>query len=147
MKSDEEYDDLESGHEASYSESEHSGSESDSPKNPVYGNFGWADAMSKVLNTSKPKSKKSVILAKAKLDIDVIKTIEAKEAVPFEIVGGQTKESQEDSEDAIQKRKAERAERLKRREQRRQWDLIGRLIPSVTEDREKERTLAKIGTR
>lgn len=153
--SDEEFDDLESGQEASNSDSNHSASESekdsdenaDTEKNVVYGNFSWADSMSKVLSASKPKAKKSVILAKAKLDADIIRTMEAKEALPFEVVAEKVKPSREDSEEAVLKRKMERLEKLRRREQRREWDLMGRVVPSIVEDREKERTLSRIGTR
>ena len=117
-------------------------------KNVIYGNFGWADAMSKVLSVSKPKKKKSVILAKAKKDADVLKSIAAKEnPLGFEIAGEVKKEIKLTEEEAAIARKTTRAEKLLKRQRRKEWDLVGRVLPSITQDRERERTLAKIGTR
>lgn len=121
---------------------------SDNTATPVYGNFGWADAMSKVLNVSKPKKKKSVILAKAKKDADVFKSIAAKSnPLGFEVDGEVKKEIKLSEEEIALKRKEDRAEKLLKRQRRKEWDLAGRIVPSITEDRERERSLAKIGTR
>lgn len=102
--------------------------------------------MSKVLNSSKPKKKKSIILAKAKKDTD---KSEKTEDVPtsFEI----DKEIKEvitvSKEELLKQKKELHAERILKRQRRKEWDLVGRVIPSITEDRERERILARIGTR
>lgn len=159
---DEEYDDINSGEEAASSisedrdsytgidDDENGGSDGEESENKdvIYGNFGWADAMSKVLHSSKPKNKKSIILAKAKKDAEVLKKVAAKENPPeFEIAGEVKEEKVLTSEEAALQRKAAHAQKLLRRQRRLEWDLVGRVVPSIVEDRERERTLAKIGTR
>lgn len=161
LNSDEEYDDLDSGQEASISDDADSftkDSDSDletsnqnvgddnGEKNVVYGNFGWADAMSKVLKSSKPKTKKSVILSKAKKDADILKTMTAKaeSSLGFEIEGVKKEDEHQDPDVA---RRNAHIEKMLRRRRRKEWDLVGRVQPSVTEDRERERVLAKIATR
>ncbi|XP_057370322.1 RRP15-like protein [Daphnia carinata] len=166
LNSDEEYDDLESGQEASasddgdsYTKGSNSDSDSDSDsnekevasqdeKNVVYGNFGWADAMSKVLKSSKPKTKKSVILSKAKKDADIMKIISAQQekTLSFEVEEAK-KENVTKNEDPDVVRRSAHLEKMLRRQRRKEWDLIGRVMPSVTEDRERERILSKIATR
>lgn len=122
------------------------GKENEEKKDVIYGNFGWADAMSKVLKTSKPKAKKSVILSKAKKDVDVIKKTEVvDERLTFEVEGSKTEASIKGDPDA--EKKNSHAEKMLRRKRRKEWDLVARIIPSITEDRERERTLSKIATR
>jgi hypothetical protein len=76
----------ESGQDISGSEKDSSGEESDSEK-PI-GNAGWADAISKVLRTSKPKKKKTLVLSRAKKLTDVTTTAEQQDTDPdFEITG------------------------------------------------------------
>ena len=117
-------------------------------RGPVYGNFGWADAMLKVLNASKPKNKKTVILAKAKKDVDVLRSMAAKEQeVPLSFqIDGEIKEKIK-SEIAAEKKQETYAERMLRKQKRKEWDLIGRVKPDITIDREREKTLSRIATR
>lgn len=161
LRSDEEHDDLNSGLEASLSDDGDSytkgSSDSDSEanenvdgnqedQNVVYGNFGWADAMSKVLKSSKPKAKKSIILSKAKKDADILKIISAQEisSVSFEIDEVKKEKIVEDPD--VVRRNAH-LEKMLRRQRRKEWDLVGRVLPSITDDRERERVLSKIATR
>merc|ERR1712071_654755 len=120
------------------------------PKKTVYGNFGWADAMSKVLKVSKPKAKSSIILAKAMKDVDIIKAIAAaalnkEEPLTFKI-DGEIKQKEEKGVAAVKKVESH-SEKMLRRQRRKEWDLVGRVLPDITVDRERERVLAKIGTR
>ena len=153
---------MDSGQEASISEDGDSytrESESDSDtnvnakeneedKNVVYGNFGFADALDKVLNSSKPKTKKTLILSKSKKDADILKKLDAQEGknnLGFEIEG--VKEESATIEDPDVARRKAHLEKMVRRRRRKEWDLVGRVIPSITEDREREKVLAKIATR
>ncbi len=116
-------------------------------KNVVYGNFGFADALAKVLNSSKPKTKKTLILSKAKKDVDILKKLDAKENnLGFEIEGVKKEEGATVEDPDVARRKAH-LEKMVRRRRRKEWDLVGRVIPSITEDREREKVLAKIATR
>ena len=112
----------------------------------MYGNFGWADAMSKVLKSSKPKAKKSIILSKAKKDADILKIISAQESssASFEI-DAVKKETIVEDPDLV--RRNAHLEKMLRRQRRKEWDLVGRVLPSITDDRERERILCKIATR
>lgn len=112
----------------------------------MYGNFGWADAMSKVLKSSKPKAKKSIILSKAKKDADILKIISAQESssASFEI-DAVKKETIVGDPDIV--RRNAHLEKMLRRQRRKEWDLVGRVLPSITDDRERERILSKIATR
>jgi len=117
-------------------------------KKTVYGNFGWADAMSKVLKVGKPKAKKSIILAKAKTDADVMKTIASatkEEPLSF-VIDGEIKETKPEVKEEVKKTETH-SEKMQRRQQRKEWDLVGRVLPDYAADRERERVLAKIGTR
>ena len=102
--------------------------------------------MSKVLNSSKPKKKKSVILAKAKKDAD--KPENAVEApISFEIDNEVKQVVTLSKEELLKQKKEMHTEKLLKRQRRKEWDLVGRVIPSITQDRERERILARIGTR
>ena len=126
-------------------ETEENGGGDEKEKNPVYGNFGWADAMSKVLNVSKPKNRKSVILAKAKKDVDVLKAKAVKEAPLSFQIAGEIKAEPEPKKEAVKEETL--AEKMLRRQKRKEWDLIGRRKPDIVADRERERTLSRIATR
>lgn len=117
--------------------------------NPIYRNFGWADAMSKVLKSSKPKNKKSVILARAKKDVDTLKAAAEREKetpLTFEI-DGKASTTPEAVAAAPAVKTETPAERLARRQKRKEWDLIGRKKPDLVQDRDREKTLSKIATR
>lgn len=160
VSSTEEYDDLDSGEEASISddgdsytqqdnsdvEPDQDSTEKNEEKHIIYGNFGWADAMSKVLKSSKPKAKKSVILSKAQKDADILKIMAAQDSgLPFEIEGEIKKENVDQDPEVA--RRNDHIEKMLRRRRRKEWDLVGRVLPSITEDREREKVLSKIATR
>ncbi|CAL7949691.1 unnamed protein product [Xylocopa violacea] len=110
-------------------------------KSETTGNPGWADVMQKILQTKKPKRKKTIVLSKAKKLCDV-KIKEDKKNLPFEIekVEGDIKtEILEETEDTVQKPTI----RLKERKEK---SLGIRIKPSIT-DRERERMLQKIATK
>lgn len=108
--------------------------------------FYRADAMSKVLNSSKPKKKKSVILAKAKKDADMTEK-HVDTPISFEIDNEVKKVVTLSKEEVTKQKKEVHAEKMLKRQRRKEWDLVGRVIPSITQDRERERILARIGTR
>lgn len=104
------------------------------------GNPGWADAMQKILQTRKPKRKKTIVLSKAKKLFDVKKK-ENEENVSFEIekVKEEVETFKEDVENKDDKLVAQSKERRKN-------NLGIRVKPSIT-DRERERMLQKIATK
>lgn len=104
----------------------------DDIKSDAGGNSGWADAMRKILQTKKPKRKKTIVLSKAKKLCDT-KEKEDKESSLFDIekVKEEVKEIKE-KEDVVKKPKEKK--------------LGIRVKPSIM-DRERERTLQKIATK
>lgn len=104
----------------------------DDIKSDAGGNSGWADAMRKILQTKKPKRKKTIVLSKAKKLCDT-KEKEDKESSLFDIekVKEEVKEIKEEG-DVIKKPKEKK--------------LGIRVKPSIM-DRERERTLQKIATK
>ena len=131
--------------EANNATKDSAGDEKD--KNVIYGNFGWADAMSKVLKASKPKNKKSVVLAKARKDVDVLKAkalLEKDTPLSFKIEGEIAEVKPETKE---VKKTETHAEKMLRKQKRKEWDLIGRKKPDITQDWEREKTLSRIATR
>lgn len=112
--------------------------ESDSHKG---GNPGWADAMQKILQSKKPKRKKTIVLSKAKKLCDVKKE-ETKESVPFEIEAVKEEIKAEDVEKTEENEEKPTAQLKEKRK-----DILGiRVKPSLV-DRERERTLQKIATK
>ncbi|XP_058789885.1 RRP15-like protein [Phymastichus coffea] len=102
-------------------------------------NHGWANAMKKVLNTKKPKRKKSIVLSKAKKLNEVLsKTKE--EVVPFEVEGKDGTIKKETI-----KKEEEGSTTSKESKKHKRKDLGIRVKPSVL-DRERERRLQKIAT-
>lgn len=104
----------------------------DDIKSDAGGNSGWADAMRKILQTKKPKRKKTIVLSKAKKLCDT-KEKEDKESSLFDIekVKEEVKEIKEEG-DVVKKPKEKK--------------LGIRVKPSIM-DRERERTLQKIATK
>ncbi|KAK3912621.1 RRP15-like protein [Frankliniella fusca] len=123
----------------------HTETESGDPK--LHGNAGWADAMAKILRTSKPKGKKSIVLAKAKKlsQITASRTsTEVKEDYGFEIDG--------EVEEKEVKPKVEEMDvkpdlvHMKAKPRRRALLAEGKVKPSFLH-RERERALSKIATK
>uniref|UniRef100_A0A8D0DZW5 RRP15-like protein n=1 Tax=Salvator merianae TaxID=96440 RepID=A0A8D0DZW5_SALMN len=81
------------------------------------GNSGWADAMAKVLNKKIPTSKATILVKNKKRD------------------------------EEREKAKAERLERRRQLDKKREWEMMCRVKPDVTKDRETERSLQRIATR
>lgn len=104
----------------------------DDIKSDAGGNSGWADAMRKILQTKKPKRKKTIVLSKAKKLCDT-KEKEDKESSLFDIekIKEEVKEIKEEG-DVVKKPKEKK--------------LGIRVKPSIM-DRERERTLQKIATK
>ena len=100
------------------------------------GNRKWAKAMSKILQTDKPKRKKSLVLSKAKKLCDIVNEPK-EEPLPFEIEkeGEFVRETiKKDPEESIKKEKKVKD------------TLSIRKKPDIL-DRERERTLQKIATK
>ncbi|KAH0622694.1 hypothetical protein JD844_025210 [Phrynosoma platyrhinos] len=80
-------------------------------------NAGWADAMAKVLNKNIPKSKSTILVKNKKWDTEQ------------------------------EKEKQERLEKRRQLDKKREWEMMCRVKPDVTKDREVERNLQRIATR
>ncbi|XP_067639809.1 RRP15-like protein [Eurosta solidaginis] len=104
----------------------------DAHTNEAEGNSGWADCIAKVLNTSKPKKKKTLVLSRAKKvklgDKVKSKTLD----YGFEVEGEQKVDEKEEIDEQIKQRK--------------NVPLELRVKPSW-KDMERERTLRKVATR
>ncbi|XP_054743266.1 RRP15-like protein isoform X1 [Anastrepha obliqua] len=118
-------------HGSDDSEAEYSRDESE---NDAEGNAGWADCIAKVLNTSKPKTKKTLVLSRAKKVKPDDKAKTKSVDYGFEVEGEQTVD-----EKPIKK---EVDEKIKRKN----VHLELRVKPSWR-DIERERTLRKVATR
>lgn len=107
----------------------------DDIKSDAGGNSGWADAMRKILETKKPKRKKTIVLSKAKRLCD-IKKKEDKESSLFDI---------EKVKEEVKSQEIKEEEDVKK-PQLKEKKLGIRVKPSIM-DRERERTLQKIATK
>lgn len=107
----------------------------DDIKSDAGGNSGWADAMRKILETKKPKRKKTIVLSKAKRLCD-IKEKEDKESSLFDI---------EKVKEEVKSQEIKEEEDVKK-PQLKEKKLGIRVKPSIM-DRERERTLQKIATK
>ncbi|KAJ2953399.1 hypothetical protein O0L34_g989 [Tuta absoluta] len=119
------------------SSSDDDGSESDS--GALMTNEGWADAVTKVLGSTKPKNKKTLVLSRAKKHSEIVKK-EKEEKPEFEVIGEckdvkpVKKEEPGSGEPAVKKKKTEK-EKSKIR-----------LKPNILE-KDRERILNKIATK
>lgn len=68
-------------------------------------NEGWADSVAKILGSSKPKNKKTLVLSRAKKFSEVIKK-EQDEKPSFEVIGD-TQEEKDDKEVKVEVETAE----------------------------------------
>ncbi|CAH2094702.1 unnamed protein product [Euphydryas editha] len=131
--------------EESEYEAEVSGAENDentdsndkSDDDLILKNEGWADSITKILGTNKPKNKKTLVLSRAKKLSDVVKK-EKEEKPAFEIVGEEPVEKKPEvkeidtEEPPVKKKKNEKS--------------TARIKPNVLE-KDRERLLAKIATK
>lgn len=100
------------------------------------GNSGWADAMRKILQTKKPKRKKTIVLSKAKRLCD-IKEKEDKESSLLDI---------EKIKEEVNSQEIKEEKDVVKKPQLKEKKLGIRVKPSIM-DRERERTLQKIATK
>lgn len=108
----------------------------DDIKSDVGGNSGWADAMRKILQTKKPKRKKTIVLSKAKRLCD-IKEKEDKESSLLDI---------EKIKEEVNSQEIKEEKDVVKKPQLKEKKLGIRVKPSIM-DRERERTLQKIATK
>ncbi|KAJ8673443.1 hypothetical protein QAD02_004705 [Eretmocerus hayati] len=110
--------------------------------NKTIANPGWADAMKKILNTKKPKKKKTIVLSKAKKLNEVIPKPQEK-VVPFEV----ETEAGEIKVDTIKVETAagDGEKSLEQKKRKRKESLGIRVKPNVL-DREREKRLQRIAT-
>lgn len=105
----------------------------------VVSNPAWADALQKVLKTSKPKRKKSIVLSKAKKHSIIVK----KEESLLSEIDDVTIETKIEISDISESKENVSLTKIKRRRK----DNLGiRVKPSVI-DREREKLLQKIATK
>ncbi|XP_046402332.1 RRP15-like protein [Ischnura elegans] len=130
--SSDESEDIESSDEVNESD----GSESE--KELSKGNTGWADAMSKILKTNKPKKKRTVVLSRAKKLSDSKISAEKAKAITFEI-DGEIKQEKDTTEKPEEKPTPAVLYKVRKKE----WESRGRVKP-VYPDPERERSLSKI---
>ncbi|CAG4954254.1 unnamed protein product [Parnassius apollo] len=119
--------------------SEESDNQSDSQDEGVMlTNEGWADSVAKILGSSKPKNKKTLVLSRAKKHSEIIKK-DKDEKPAFEVVG-----------DSEQTKNEERKEELVSSEppikKKRHEKSTIRLKPNILE-KDRERLLTKIATK
>lgn len=103
-----------SEYEAEVSDAENEGNpdrDNASEDDLILKNEGWADSITKILGTNKPKNKKTLVLSRAKKLADVVKK-EKEEKPAFEIVGEEPDEEKpkveekvKDSEEPLVKKK------------------------------------------
>lgn len=108
----------------------------DDIKSDAGGNSGWADAMRKILQTKKPKRKKTIVLSKAKRLCD-IKEKEDKESSLLDI---------EKIKEEVNSQEIKEEKDVVKKPQLKEKKLGIRVKPSIM-DRERERTLQKIATK
>lgn len=108
----------------------------DDIKSDAGGNSGWADAMRKILQTKKPKRKKTIVLSKAKRLCD-IKEKEDKESSLLDI---------EKIKEEVNSQEIKEEKDVVKKPQLKEKKLGIRVKPSIM-DREREKTLQKIATK
>ncbi|KAK2724680.1 RRP15-like protein [Artemia franciscana] len=115
-------------------------SENEDQENPI--NAGWADAISKVLASTKPKAKKTLILSRAKRDIDILRTrLEKEKDTNVGVIGEESTRTEKRKLEDEKKSVYSEPKRL-----RKEWDSIGRVKPEVLTN-ETEKQLARISTK
>ncbi|CAG9565575.1 unnamed protein product [Danaus chrysippus] len=102
-------------------------------------NEGWADSISKILGSNKPKNKKTLVLSRAKKLADVV--IKPKEEKPtFEVIGEEVKEDKPD----IKKDDTSVSEPPPKKKRHEKSTV--RVKPNILE-KDRERLLSKIATK
>ncbi|KAJ0173552.1 hypothetical protein K1T71_010701 [Dendrolimus kikuchii] len=117
-------------------DSESAASASNEEKEVLISNQGWANSVAKILNSNKPKNKKTLVLSRAKKHAEVLKKV--KEDKPaFEVIGDENikqevKKEELHSEPPVKKVKNEKPSI--------------RIKPNIL-DKDRERLLSKIATK
>lgn len=108
------------------------------------GNAGWADAISKVLRTTKPKKKRTLVLSRAKklTDLARIAASTTKSEPTFEIDGEEQEEVEE--KPVIEIKPDVKGGDMKRKKIA--WQKMCRVNPNILE-KDRERALSRIATR
>ncbi|EDW42127.1 RRP15-like protein [Drosophila sechellia] len=137
--------------DSSPGESESEGSQNSAGE--AEGNAGWADSIQKVLKTTKPKTQKKTVLARAKKSQAAVRFQKAgtnkKPGFDFEIEKADVNEEDEDDnddDDEDEKPQASALDATLTKQQRKNVPLQLRVKPSF-QDMERERTLRKVATR
>lgn len=90
-------DDEDEASDADEDESDDAGSSQDASdededdKGPLVTNEGWADSVAKILGSTKPKNKKTLVLSRAKKHSEIVKAVK-EEKPAFEVIGDGTEE-------------------------------------------------------
>lgn len=134
--------------DSSPEESESEGSQNSASE--AEGNAGWADSIQKVLKTTKPKTQKKTVLARAKKSQAAVRfqkdAANKKPGFDFEIEKADVKEEDEGDNHEDEKPQASALDATLTKQQRKNVPLQLRVKPSFR-DMERERTLRKVATR
>ncbi|CAH0690262.1 unnamed protein product [Spodoptera exigua] len=131
--------------EASDAKSEDAGSSQDASdededdKGPLVTNEGWADSVAKILGSTKPKNKKTLVLSRAKKHSEIVKAVK-EEKPAFEVIGDET----EDKKPVELKKEAEVSEPPAKKVKHEKPSI--RVKPNILE-KDRERILTKIATK
>ncbi|XP_013171133.1 PREDICTED: RRP15-like protein isoform X2 [Papilio xuthus] len=101
-------------------------------------NEGWADSVAKILGTNKPKSKKTLVLSRAKKHSEIVKKVK-EEKPAFEVVG-----ESEEIKPEIKKEETVSIEPPKKKKKEEKSTV--RIKPNILE-KDRERLLSKIATK
>ncbi|CAF4868615.1 unnamed protein product [Pieris macdunnoughi] len=102
-------------------------------------NEGWADSLAKILGSTKPKNKKTLVLSRAKKHSEVIKQVK-EEKPSFEVVG----ENIEDIKPEVKQEEDTTEEPVAKKRKHEKPSI--RVKPNILE-KDRERLLAKIATK
>ncbi|XP_013135732.1 PREDICTED: RRP15-like protein [Papilio polytes] len=101
-------------------------------------NEGWADSVAKILGTNKPKTKKTLVLSRAKKHSEIVKKVK-EEKPAFEVVG-----ESEEIKTEIKKEEIVSVEPPKKKKKEEKPTV--RIKPNILE-KDRERLLSKIATK
>ncbi|XP_041969405.1 RRP15-like protein [Aricia agestis] len=136
---DSEYESENSGEDENSDVEGTAGSSSDGDEDVLMKNEGWADSITKILGSSKPKNKKTLVLSRAKKYADTIKK-EKVETPTFEVIG-EDAVKEEVKETKTEATKEEPPAKKKKKER-----SAIRIKPNILE-KDRERLLSKIATK
>ncbi|CAH1637828.1 unnamed protein product [Spodoptera littoralis] len=138
--------DEDENEEASDAESDGAGSSQDASDEdeddndgPLVTNEGWADSVAKILGSTKPKNKKTLVLSRAKKHSEIVKAVK-EEKPAFEVIGDET----EEKKPVVLKKEAEVSEPPAKKVKHEKPSI--RVKPNILE-KDRERILTKIATK